>query len=41
VKADGTPAEVLTPENLRETYRIEAKIGEGGEPFVLPIRRSE
>ena len=41
VKADGTPSDVLTPENLRETYRIEAKIGEGGEPFVLPIRRSE
>lgn len=41
VKADGTPAEVLTPQNLRETYRIEAKIGEGGEPFVLPVRRSE
>ncbi|MBX3446154.1 MAG: ABC transporter ATP-binding protein [Parvibaculaceae bacterium] len=41
VKADGTPSDVLTPENLRETYRIEARIGEGAEPFVLPIRRSE
>jgi iron complex transport system ATP-binding protein len=41
VKADGAPAEVLTAANLRETYRIEAKIGEGGEPYVLPLRRAE
>lgn len=41
MKADGTPAEVLTPENLRATYRIEARIGEGSEPFVLPLRRAE
>jgi iron complex transport system ATP-binding protein len=41
VKADGAPADVLTAANLRETYRIEAKIGEGGEPFVLPLRRAE
>ncbi len=41
VKADGAPEDVLTPHNLRETYRIEAMIGEGDEPFVLPVRRSE
>lgn len=41
VKADGAPADVLTPENLRETYRIEAMIGKGDEPFVLPVRRAE
>ncbi len=41
IKADGPPADVLTPQNLRETYRIEALIGEGSEPFVLPIRRAE
>lgn len=41
VKGDGRPSVVLTPENLRETYRIEAKIGEGGEPFVLPTGRAE
>ena len=41
IKADGAPEDVLTPQNLRETYRIEAMIGEGDEPFVLPVRRSE
>ena len=41
IKADGPPRDVLTPKNLRETYRIEAMIGEVGEPFVLPVRRSE
>ena len=41
VKADGAPRDVLTPQNLRETYRIEALIGESGEPFVLPVRRAE
>lgn len=41
VKADGAPKDVLTPENLRETYRIEALIGEGEDAFVLPIRRAE
>ncbi|WP_421862349.1 ABC transporter ATP-binding protein [Parvibaculum sp.] len=41
VKADGLPRDVLTPQNLRETYRIEALIGEGADPFVLPVRRAE
>lgn len=41
VKADGTPDEVLTPRNLRETYRIEALIGGEGERFVLPVKRVE
>lgn len=41
VKADGAPSEVLTPQNLRDTYRIEALIGDEGERFVLPVRRVE
>ncbi len=39
VKADGAPAEVLTPQNLRETYRVEAMFGREDAPFVLPVRR--
>lgn len=39
VKADGAPADVLTPENLRETYRVEAMFGREDAPFVLPVRR--
>jgi iron complex transport system ATP-binding protein len=39
VKADGAPSEVLTPQNLRDTYRIEALIGGEDERFVLPVRR--
>ena len=41
VKADGAPSEVLTPDNLRDTYRIEALIGGEDERFVLPVRRVE
>ena len=41
VKADGAPSEVLTPQNLRDTYRIEALIGGEEERFVLPVRRVE
>lgn len=41
VKADGAPSEVLTPQNLRDTYRIEALIGDEGERFILPVRRVE
>lgn len=41
VKADGAPSEVLTPQNLRDTYRIEALIGGEGERFVLPVKRVE
>lgn len=41
VKADGAPSEVLTPQNLRDTYRIEALIGGEDERFVLPVRRVE
>lgn len=41
VKADGAPGDVLTPQNLRDTYRIEALIGGENERFVLPVRRVE
>ena len=41
VKADGAPAEVLTPQNLRETYRVEAMFGGEDAPFVLPVRRAD
>lgn len=37
VFADGTPAEVLTPANLREVYRVEAEVtGEGRAMTVRP-----
>ena len=38
VLALGTPAEVLTPENLRRVYRIEAEVlaGPDGAPLVVP-----
>jgi len=36
----GTPGEVLTADNLREVYGIEADIGMAqGQPFVIPARR--
>jgi iron complex transport system ATP-binding protein len=40
IAAEGTPAEVLTPERLAAVYRIEAVTGrhEGAE-FVLPWKR--
>lgn len=41
IKADGAPGAVLTSQNIRETYRVEAVIGEGDERFVLPTRRAE
>lgn len=41
IKADGAPGAVLTSQNIRETYRVEAVIGEGEERFVLPTRRAE
>ena len=40
IVASGPPAEVLTPENLARTYRIEALAGaNAGESFVLPWTR--
>lgn len=39
--ADGAPADVLTPENLRDCYNIRAWTGEiEGQPVVLPLSRS-
>jgi iron complex transport system ATP-binding protein len=40
--ATGAPAEVLTPENLRAVYRVEADIGgEGANFHVTPYARTE
>lgn len=40
IAAEGKPSEVLTPENLARTYRIEALTStNAGEPFVLPWTR--
>lgn len=37
VHAQGTPAEVLTPQNLRDVYRVEAKVtGEGCGLTITP-----
>lgn len=42
IRADGAPGDVLTPENLRSVYRIEALIGGEGQGFhILPLRRVE
>ena len=43
VMADGTPAEVLTPDLLREVFALEAAVTPDptcGSPLVLPQRRS-
>jgi iron complex transport system ATP-binding protein len=40
IAADGPPAEILSSENLRQTFGIDAFIGEhGGAPVILPLRR--
>jgi len=38
--AVGSPEEVLTPENIREVYGVEAEVlcGKDGKPLILPIR---
>ena len=39
--AEGPPEEVLSAENLRETYHVEAELGRRqGEPFVVPWSRA-
>lgn len=41
VVADGTPAEVLTPANLKSVYGIEAKVDLGGDwPTITTLGRS-
>lgn len=38
VHAQGTPAEVLTPQNLRDVYRVEADVsGEGSGLTIVPL----
>jgi iron complex transport system ATP-binding protein len=38
--ADGSPAAVLSPENLRNTFGVDAFIGEHlGAPVILPLKR--
>jgi iron complex transport system ATP-binding protein len=40
IAADGKPAEILSSENLRKTFGVDAFIGEhGGAPVILPLRR--
>lgn len=40
IAADGGPAEVLSSENLRRTFGVDAFIGEhAGAPVILPLRR--
>ena len=40
--ADGTPERVLTPENLRRVYGVEAYFGHAdGGPLVMPTRLSQ
>ncbi len=38
--AAGSPEEVLTPENIREVYGVEAEVlcGKDGKPLILPLR---
>ena len=40
--AEGPPAAVLTPERLRDAYRVEvAQATVAGEPLVVPLRRAD
>lgn len=40
IAADGNPAEVLSGDNLRKTFGVDAFIGEhAGAPVILPLRR--
>lgn len=40
VHAHGTPAEVLTPQALREVYRVEAQVSGAGETMtILPVKQ--
>lgn len=40
ISADGPPGEILTSDNLRKTFGVDAFIGEhGGAPVILPLRR--
>lgn len=36
----GSPSDVLTPENIRSVYDVEAEVinGNGGKPYIVPIR---
>ena len=40
IAARGTPAEVLTPDLLREVYGVEARVvhDEDGIPLVVPLQ---
>lgn len=40
IAGDGPPSSVLSSENLRKTFGVDAFIGEhGGAPVILPLRR--
>jgi len=40
IMSDGPPTEVLSSENLRKTFGVDAFIGEhGGAPIIMPVKR--
>jgi iron complex transport system ATP-binding protein len=40
IAADGPPAEILSGDNLRQTFGVDAYIGDhAGAPVILPLRR--
>ncbi len=39
VLASGKPEEVLSPENLKKSYHVEAKYGTGDEFYIVPWRK--
>lgn len=40
ITSDGAPTDVLSSENLRQTFGVDAFVGEhGGAPLILPLRR--
>ena len=40
VHAQGTPAQVLTPQNIREVYHVEAQVSGAGETMtILPVKQ--
>jgi iron complex transport system ATP-binding protein len=43
VVADGSPAEVLTAERIRQVYEVEVEVLQtaGGTPAIVPLRRSD
>ena len=38
IVAEGTPAEVLSHENVRTVYGVEIVTGDGDIPYIVPVR---